>query len=52
MTDLLEKCFWKVAIRIIENGYGKCVGDEPECAACNATNVVKWIERHIQLLER
>lgn len=52
MTDYLEKCFWKVAVRILEAGYGtECIGDEPECFACQATNTMKFLRKHIELLE-
>ena len=53
MRDYLEILFWRAAIRLIENGYGKatCGEYEPECARCRSGKAVRWIKGHIRLLE-
>lgn len=62
----LEIKFWKVAIWIIKRGYGTCekmdyeefeyhpheLNAQGRCPACQATEVIKWIEYHLSLLER
>lgn len=65
MKDWLEIRFWRMALWLLERGYGHCdtpdYVDFPEhdralngnarCAACQATEVQTWIRHHIQLIE-
>lgn len=60
----LEIQFWHVAKWLITRGYGRCevldyeeldshphaLNAEGRCGSCRATEVVKWIDGHIELL--
>ena len=46
-----EVKFWKKALKILEDGYGKpCKTFEWECCACRAGLVQSWIRGHIELI--
>jgi len=52
MKDKLEILFWKVARRIIINGYGKpCSDFDAGCACCRAGKTIEWIDHHINLIK-
>ena len=47
----LETLFWKVAIWIIERGYGTACPEFSEgCGACQANKAANWIRGHIDLI--
>jgi hypothetical protein len=59
MIDYLEIQFWRIAKYLIRKGYGADeIGcgtegnDEPDCASCRASHIIKWIDNHIELIKK
>lgn len=57
-ADKKEILFWKKAIKYLKKGYGFCDEtdgltflDPQRCGGCNATDIKKWIEGHIDLIK-
>ena len=57
IIDKIETLFWKFVKYIIVKGWGTCEESDGEpfmsqgrCASCDATEVVRWIDRHIELI--
>lgn len=58
MKNYLEIQFWKIAKLILQRGYGYCEERDGgvfmssgRCAQCDASDVMDWIDKHIELLE-
>lgn len=50
--NYLEIQFWKIAIWLIERGYGTgCDDFDERCPECQSQKVVEWIKNHIELLK-
>lgn len=59
MSDWLEIQFWKVAVWLLNRGYGYCherdgaqFGAEARCGSCNASDVQDWILAHVELIKK
>ena len=53
MLDYIEIKFWQVAKWVIRKGYGAYGCDTycKDCSACEAGDVMRWIDKHISLIK-
>lgn len=51
IKNYIEIKFWEIAKWLIRRGYGAdCPDYDPNCASCEAKKMIRWIDRHIDLI--